>query len=572
MEKIKNFLHSKTFIDILIIITVMIICTIISGFIMDSFLSDRGREFLFPEAILNGLVPYKDITMVYLPLSYYINALIYKLFGVSLYSLIIFQACFCTFFMIVYYFLAKEFVGRKISISLTIFIILYCIFCLLDLFSYIIPYAFARVYGIIGSICCLFFLLKLFKTNNIRYGYLAAFAVSFAISNKLEYISAVFILIAGLLLYKRLKITQYIKIFLITLFFPFLTVILLAVSGVSVLDIVNAIKFTVKFSSTEAIQYYFAFTGTTPFMPQLNLITKGILPLTATLSCCALYCFLDKKFNNKFIFPCMLIITTIVCIILGNTEYYWFELPLFVVLSAILFFKKIIKERNLLLLLIATLILAQREMFKLLYCMGTYPFPLLILFTIVIFKEYIFETVPKVTVEKFITFFLIVLIGSYSIQQVYRRIDLRHPLKTAKGTVYMSNDKLRVYGKTLGFIHENISEDAKILVLPEGLMFNFISDRKVNMHCPIMDRPYYDAYGGEKALEMVKNSDYDYIIIAKGFDLFDFGFEYLYSPEGSTVSQYIYENYTQMQQEYGDDNESYVAVYKRNDLCIDSQK
>ncbi|MBR6162354.1 glycosyltransferase family 39 protein [bacterium] len=568
MEKIKKIIQSETFIDISLIVLVMIILTISSGFLAYCFLADRGREFLFPQAILNGLVPYKDITMAYFPLSYYINAFVYKLFGVSFGSLIIFGACFSTFFMIIYYLTAKEFLNRKISILLSLFVLLSCVFCMHDLCMYVSPYSYARVYGLIGGVACLFFLLKLFNTDNIKYAYLAAFFTSFSISNKIEFAPVIVILIAGLILYKKVTLRQCINILLITMIFPALTVLLLVLGGVSLSDITEAVKFAISFSSTEAMHGYIVRTGITPVF-QPDMIIKGFPPLLITLLLSLLYCFLDKKFNNnKIIFASMLLITTLGCYFMKNTQYYWVELPLFVVLLAIVFFKPIIKDKKMLLFLIAALILSQRAMFQiLLSAHGVYAFPMMIMCAVVIFQNYLSKCFPKFHMEKFIIFFLLVLVGTYSLQQYTRTKYVRFPLETSKGTIYMTPEKAKIFGNTLKYIEENIPEDAKLLVVPEGPIFNYISGRKIDMHCFMMDKFYHDAYGAEKALEILKNADYDYIIVAENFDLFSGGgFEELFTPEGSLCAKYVYANYTKVYQEAEDKSpQNILTIYKKNE-------
>ena len=565
MEKFKSIIESETFIDVMIIIALMIVLTITSGFFAFSFLPDRGREFLFSEAVLNGLVPYKDITMIYFPLSYYINAFVFRLFGVSFNSLIIFAACFCTFFMIIYYLTAKEFLNRKIAIILSVFVILSCVFCLHDSNLYTSPYAFSRVYGIIGGVSCLFFLLKLFDTDNIKYGYLAALSASFSVSNRIEFVPVIVVLFLGFILYKRLKITEYIKLLLISMLFPFLTILFLVVGGVTYSDILSAIDFFIKFSSTQTMKTYLATCGVTPSFPA-EYIIKGLPPLIITTLLCLLYCFLDKKYKNKIILPLMLIIAIPVCYFMRNTAYYWIELPLLTILFAIVFFKDIIKDKKMLLLLIAVMIFSQRSLFQLdLLKQGVYAFPLLIILSLTIIKDYISRYIPKIPVEKFIIFFFIVLIGAYSIQQAVRIKYVRYPLKTDKGTLYMTPGLVKIYGNTIKYIENNIPENVKLIVLPEGLMFNFITDRKTDMNCFIMDAPYYFAYGEKKALELIKNADFDYIIIADGFTLVLYGFDSLYAPNASIIADYIFQNYTKVYQEAEDNNpKNIITIYKKN--------
>ena len=171
MEKIKNFITKHKFIDIMIIIVVMLILSYLCSESCNCIFSDRGREFLIPKEILNGAVPYKDITMIYFPLAYYINAFFYKLFGVSIHTLLITQTCICCICLVAYYLTATEFLKRSTSLLLTILIIIVGVFSTNDLFSWIMPYSYSRAYGVIGTLICIFCLIKLFRTDNLKYAY-----------------------------------------------------------------------------------------------------------------------------------------------------------------------------------------------------------------------------------------------------------------------------------------------------------------------------------------------------------------------------------------------------------------
>ena len=52
-----------------------------------NILIDFGREVYYPEQILEGKVLYKDLFNIYGPLSYQINAVLYKIFGAKLSTL-----------------------------------------------------------------------------------------------------------------------------------------------------------------------------------------------------------------------------------------------------------------------------------------------------------------------------------------------------------------------------------------------------------------------------------------------------------------------------------------------------
>ena len=579
MEKIINFLKQKTVIDIIILISLVVLFTFLFGFSCNSIFSDRGREFIFPLWITQGLAPYKDFVTIYFPFSYYLNALVYKILGVSINSLVISQSFVCMLFISFYYLIAREFLNRKTTIILSVFVLVSCVFNISDLFGYIIPYCYGRVYGILGSIICLYGIIKLHNTDNIKFAYIASFAAGFAASNKIEYASFSLFLIIGLLFYKKLKIKQYLNIILFFSIVPFITISLLFFSGVSINDIINAIKFSIKFSSTPSMKYFYAIIGLIPSIEVFKVDFLACFKALLEKSIIIFFAFLYLFSNKKYLFPVFLILSIFSVFILfernivsfydSYISHHW-DYTAFVVLVLFLFFyKNIFKDKRVLILLIATIFIGLREIFKTyIWGQGSYSLPLIILFIVIVFENYISKYISKEKILKVINFFLVALTCVYLIQQYNVKINTFVPLNTNKGIVYMSDDIRDVMDETINYIRIAVPQNAKIITLPEGIIFNYFLDRKIDNKCFMMDRLYYDAYGKEKALEIIKNANSDYILLVEGFDLIDFGEDYLYSKGVSPSANYIYDNYTKIFSKYGSDNFSNVSIYKKKENKI----
>ena len=77
-------------------------------------------------------------------------------------------------------------------------------------------------------------------------------------------------------------------------------------------------------------------------------------------------------------------------------------------------------------------------------------------------------------------------------------------------------------------------------------IINFLTDRKVDMHCFMMDRLYHDAYGEEKAKSEIEKTKSDYIVLYEVNDVNNFYEPYLYSEYGSLAARYIFSNYKEV--------------------------
>lgn len=567
MEKVINYIKEHQWLDIALIVILMIAFSFIFSTHTFDLYTDRGREFIFPEKILNGYVPYKDITMIYFPFSYYINALIYKILGVSIYSLLITQTIFCIFLVILFYFLSREFLNRKISLLLSIMIIVSCIFSVVDLFSFVLPYSYSIPYGLAGCWLSIFCLLKLYKTDNIKYAYIASLAGGFAFACKLEFLMALIILAIGLFFYKRLKFTQYLKLFSVFMIFPLLSLIILFIQGVTITDLKNAIQFGHAFATSDSMKNFLTEVGMTPFnynglkFKEMVINTMYIVQI---LFLSFLTLLLYKRFKNILILPLAIYLIFVYIYDYFHTFFYLTLIPIFIFVLICLNFKEFKKlDKGIILVIIASFLFAHRTFFCFtLRLYGTYAMPFIALASFILIDRFAPKDFHGIKTENLISFFLVVMITLYvgGLKDAFLKKSC--PVHTSKGTLYTVYSSAMATKAAINFVDYVTDKNDSVLVLQEGSFINFATDRKMDMHCFMMDRLYYDAYGDEKAIELLKNANYDYILISN-IDVSNFERNYLYEKDASDFARYIFRNYKELMTIPGNEASKIIIMKKR---------
>ena len=527
-------------------------------------LADRGREFSIPAEMLKGKVLYKDIMLIYFPLAYYINAFLYKLFGVHINSITYSQAFFCSIYMIGYYLLASIFLQRKEAFLITMLVICSCIFSEYDLFNFVTPYAYATSYGVIGFFFCLFFLVKLFKTNKIFFAYLAAFFAGFSFSCKLDFFTVWILLIVCLFLYRKLSFKQYLFVFVSSLTVPLITLCSLFMQGVSVKDITDMIIFGMKFSKTPVMIEYLQRSGMYPGnIGELLYYTSLSFPKFCTLVTVTL-CGLKLYYRYKKLYILILVPILIIPLIYSRTffQYCWVLLPILLFIFGCINIKKIMMvKREYLILLLAALLNSQRVFFMLkTEHYSTLFLPLLLLCLYVYIRKFASKYIWNVETKKLVIFITLIFIIIYAQTIVDRCEATNMPITTKHGVIYVTQQVHEIIKKVQTHIEKNTDKQDSILVLPEGNIINFLFDRPVDMKCYMMDRLYHDAYGEENALKKVAQTNSDYIYIIQRPIPTDFDRPFLYSP-GTPLREYINENYKR-NGIYGNDL-GIITIYKK---------
>ena len=544
MDKIKEYIKKRQYIDILIIIFLISLFNLLFSAHFNFIFQDKGRELFIPEQMLNGAVPYKDIVLIYFPLAYYINAFIYSIAGVSIDSLLTSQFIFCTIFLIAYYFLANNFLNRATSLLLTIIIITNCIFNPCDCFGYEIPYSFARMYGVFGAFGCVCCIIQLFKQKKLKYAYLASLFAGFSVSCKLEFLTTLLILLIGLFLYGKQDNKEYLKIFLSFLIFPIITILLLFIQGVTINDLISSIVFACKFANTDAMTGFLSKAGLYPYDVQekLFIMATGFRNIVNIIVLCILGLKLYKKFPRFYILPLLMLL--IITYYVHYIEVISSLIPYIILFFCVFNFKNLKEDKITLFLILSSLLMCQREFFKfIMNTYGAYTLPILFLSFCTIIDRYLPKSFLEIKTKQIMNFVLVIILCANIVNLNNKKFETQYAISTSKGTFYTDYNKSMLLNLALNYIEDNTKESDTILVLPEGNIINFLANRKVDLKCFMMDRLYHDAYGEEEAKNKIKNSNSNYIILLEHLNLNDFGKNYLYTEDETQCYKYIFDNY-----------------------------
>ena len=523
---------------------VFILLIILIGFIFckghySNLLTDFGREMIFPEAIANGKVLYKDILCIYFPLAYQINALGFKIFGPSLNVLEIFGFINSIIFSTTIYIICKEFLSRKFSLLYSITTAIATSFNG-SLFNFILPYSSSMTYGVTAYTVSTLFVLKYVKGKNIiniRFAFLAA---GFAFACKGEYGILFIILLFTSIIIKPCLIKENILNICLFCMIPMISWGTIFVQGLSISEFITAMLFMKKFFTTDSMIYHISRTGSIFRIENLALYTRCIIGLLIFWGTSLLL--FKTALKNKFLY--------LICIILSafivnktNISLHTAILPLFVSIYLLFNLKKIYSDKVIFLLVLSALALNLRTYWSLILTLyGMYTAPLLILAAIVLIFNYAKESIKKEDLKNFVIFITTIYLVFFTWFTVYQRNHNNTLLQGEQGSVYLPDKQAKMLSYVISYIQTYTKPSDKILILPEGTAINFLVKRPVNLKMHMADRLYYDAIGGEKVLENIKNSDYEVIIVLKGYGLTNFGKPYLYTKDNDVI-KYLEEKY-----------------------------
>lgn len=496
---------------------------------------DTGREFYIPEQMLNGQVLYKDIFNIYGALAYQINMILYNFFGANTLTLHIAGNIAGLGIIILVYLIAKQFLYRFYAILIPVFTIFIGIFKM-HIFNYTVPYSFAVTYGMLVVLVSLYCLLKYLKTQKNNFLYFSAFFAGTAFAFKYDF--APFLLIFPLVCYlQKESFKTFLKLVLIGLIIPIVSFSSVFACGVNFNDFINKIDLFRRIAQAPSLTYFYQNNGVF-----LNLTTFISILKNLSIFCLILllWKFVAKKtFAHK---ATSYILQTLLAIILLTLIYKtgFTFIGIATLCLCLIKYNKIFTDKFNFICLIALILLSIKSIFicKLGFY-GIYSFPFLLMALTLVLSEYYFKG------QKYLKLILalacIILLTPPLKSEFTRRGLYKSKIETQKGWISSATNKT-ASALLVNFILEKTDKNDKIVILPEGHMINFLTNRKSDDYYGNLIPMYVESLGENKIINHYKQNKPEYFVITDR-DMTEYGKQYICLDYASNLCNWIFENY-----------------------------
>ncbi len=450
---------------LVIVVLFIVLSTIYVGATIYSPYSDIGRELYIPDQINNKFVLYKDIFNVYPPLSYIINALLTKVIGNSLNTYLLLGTISTILTIIPIYLLTKKYSNKHLAFIVSLFICSSCAF-FTSISNWILPYSYGITYALCSIIWSFYNLIKFDETNKYKYLYYSSILAGLSICFKLEFISFLLILFLMIII-KKISIKKAIKAGLFISIFPLISFVVLLIQNCSINDLTTATKYIINLTQSESVKFFYEYSG----------ITLSKSSITRTF-----YSILNPNLRTLF-YP-----ITYVCFIL-------------------LIITIIRKDFKTSFILFSGLILSLKTLGGIsLEIYGTYFLPLLFIGII----AYLYKNPNK---YKTIIIYLICLglFISYEANNI-KNINNLVNIETSKGSIKIPAIYKNSTNELIAYITKNTEENEKILILAEGTLINYLTERNSDNDLYYLIPPNNDIFGNKYIENKLLTNNIDVII------------------------------------------------------------
>lgn len=499
-----------------------------------NFIIDCGREAYYPAQILLGKVLYKDIFNIYGPFSYLFNAFLFKMFGVNL-SVLYISGVVSAFAVVnLSYLIARKFLSEFQSFSIAFFLIIIGVLNT-NLFNFVFPYSYAMLYSFVSFLASLFFLLKYVKEpEKVKFAYLATFFASVCVANKYDFIPYLLIVIYALwrekLSFKQSFINLFAFIFPLALCFEFLFN-----QGLRGEDLTYMGFLLDKMAKSQTLKYFYQATGVF-FQKKLLLVDlmtflQSFVPIALIALC--------LKVNRKFLaLPTVLVVLALV---FKFTQVNTFAfLPLFIIIFLVLDFKNIKAKPELLILTLAALTTSLKSFWTpVVLNYGSFFIGVLLIAGFALIDN-------KFKNEKInlaLGVYLLVVSLSFGFVSL-NRLNLKNNLiQTERGKIFVESEFAKSSNELIDFITKNTKQTDKVVILPEGAMVNFLTNRPSDDFYTSLIPLYVELFGGDKLIDHFKKTKPEYIVF-NNWNTRDYYFQYICQDYAITFCTYVSKNYT----------------------------
>jgi hypothetical protein len=573
-----------------------------------SLIIDCGREAYFPVEVLKGKILYKDIFNIYGPFSYQFNAFLYSIMGVNL-SVLYKTGLVNAFISLASIFLiAKNLSTKGIAFAITLVVMVVCVFNNF-IFNFIFPYSYAMTYALSSFLMSALFLILYTKTSKEWFMPLSFFFAGISFASKYEYTLYIVFLAIFVIFIKPLSNKQYFYSAVSFLLVPVLCFGTLFGQGLTFADLQNNILIIKKMVSTKTLKFFYSnFIGLYPsfsstifllqdffsslvyFLSSVLLIyslislnkkqlssgyktkiLKWILIIFIMLGIWGYIGYLFGKVTNGSVFSWLALSNLIIFI--GFVSYYIKIIGFSALKSRTFlyeFFKNIeLKDKCFMLTCFVGILSSLKSIFYInINVYGTFMIPIVLITNVVFASDYLprfFVFIDKSIWRRSISTVLIILSLFFGLKNIAVALNYKnYEVTTQRGSIYTDKEDAFVHNKIIEYVEKNTKPDDKILMLPEGPMINFLTNRASDDIYHSLIPIYIETFGEEKIIEDLSKKMPDFIMI-NSRNTSDYGYAFMCKDYAFELCDFINKNY-HFEQKYG--SEPTVLIYKNKKYPI----
>lgn len=536
-----HFINMKKFLkENYYLVILWIFCAAALLFFLGHFTNimlDFGREVYYPQRILEGKVLYKDLFAIYGPFSYLFNAMLYKFFGAKLGTLYFSGVC-CSFLLVSgIYLIARKFLSGFLSFSIGLLTIAAGVSTGV-LFNFSFPYSWAMLYGTIAFLYSVLFLIKYKQENKPSFLYISSLLAGVCTACKYEF-GVYSVLFAGYLgfvtvidLKKGLKaISAYLSI-------PLICLCILLLQGLGLNDIITSFKNIKNMSETQTLKYFYQSVGV---YFHLKVIPMLLFSFFKTLISLGIMVFGINLYERKKVLSIIILLTgaVITYLLMAETAILTLiYLPLLLIITSIICLKKIKNNSLVLILVISSIALSLKSIWALmLLSYASYYAPIIIiaflsLLSVCTDKKY--QTIAGI--------YLLILAFCIAGVNFSQLPYYKNKIETEKGSIYTSKPSAAASKDLINYINSETTPDESIVILPEGLMIDFLTDRKSDDYFNSMLPLYVESFGEEKIVKHFEENKPDYFVLTNE-NMQNYGFRSICNDYAFELCVFINDNY-----------------------------
>ncbi|MEE9542517.1 MAG: glycosyltransferase family 39 protein [Thermodesulfobacteriota bacterium] len=543
-------------------------------------LVDFGRELYVPWQLSEGKLLYRDLYYWNGPLTPYLNAFAFRLFGVSVHTLLAFNTLIIaaiTFFIYKLFKEADDALSSVVASIIFLSLFAFAQFYRIGGYNFAAPYSHELSHGILISLAAIYLLKVYLDRRTLRWVFFIGLFVGLAFLTKLEIIASISVASTlGLLLTfwcerpSKERLIKAILCFSAGFFLPIILALMIFSFQMPFADAFKGlmrswyIVFTTDVETGAFQRRLMGFNeiGFNAWRLFISLLWYLIIFLPIAVLA---YLFKRERPFGAYIKVLAAVIAALV------TGYFikgiWSEilrpLPLFISIISVIFFIIILRNRDdnvrvarlipELTLIVFSLMMMMKMLLKV--HVAHYGFALAMLATLVLVKMLTYY-LPRVfgAGNKVSSIFRWAALSTVAVVVVFHVMVIREGYERKQYAVASGSDKMIAYGPelypygetvnaTIKEIERSFAPDATFVALPEGATLNFLSRRRNPSGFMNFVPCMFEMFGEEMMLDTLKSEPPDYILYVH-MDTTECGYRFLGKNYGFKTKAWIDRYYT----------------------------